>query len=245
MTKHEVGTREEWLVGRQRLLEREKNLTRLGDELARQRRELPWVRIEKTYSFDTEDGPRALGELFGGRSQLMIYHFMFGPAWTEGCPICSFWADSFRGAIVHLGHRDATMLCVSRAPLEAISAYKRRMGWSFPWVSSLLSDFNFDFGVSFTEEQRAKGAVHNFQPVAKPGEERGGLSAFVLEDGVVHHTYSCYGRGVEAFNAAYQLLDLTPKGRDEDDLPWPMAWVRRHDEYKGDGAGTHPPTMPR
>ena len=170
-----------------------------------------------------------LKELLDGRSQLLVYHFMFGPKWTEGCPSCSFWADTFDGAIVHLNHRDVTMLCVSRAPLETIEAYKRRMGWSFPWVSSLGSDFNFDFGVSFAEEQRATGAEYNFRQVDEPGEESPGLSAFALADGVVYHTYSCYARGLDAINGAYQLLDLAPKGRDEDDLPRPMAWVRRHD----------------
>jgi len=238
MREHNVGTRDEWLLARHELLEREKELTHLRDELARQRRELPWVRVGKTYNFESEDGARTLKELFDGRSQLIVYHFMFGPEWTEGCPSCSFWADTFDGAIVHLNHRDVTMLCVSRAPLETIEAYKRRMGWTFEWVSSLRSDFNFDFGVSFTEEQRSTGAEYNFRPVDKPGEERPGLSAFALEDGVVYHTYSCYARGLDAINGAYQLLDLAPKGRDEDDLPWPMAWVRRHDVYEDAAAGT-------
>ena len=238
MREHKVGTRDEWLRARHELLRREKKLTHLRDELARQRRELPWVRVDKTYSFEAKDGTRTLRELFDGRSQLIVYHFMLGPEWTEGCPSCSFWADTFDGAIVHLNHRDVTMLCVSRALLETIEVYKRRMGWTFPWVSSLRSDFNFDFGVSFTEEQRSLGAEYNFRPIDKPGEELAGLSAFALEDGVVYHTYSCYARGLDAINGAYQLLDLAPKGRDEDDLPWPMAWVRRHDVYEDAAVGT-------
>jgi predicted dithiol-disulfide oxidoreductase (DUF899 family) len=231
MTKHDVATRAEWLAARRELLEREKQLTRLSDELARQRRELPWVPVEKPYTFETDDGPRTLAELFDGRSQLLVYHFMFGPGWAEGCPSCSFWADSFDGAIQHLEHRDVTMVCASRAPLATLQAYKRRMGWTFAWVSSLGSDFNFDYGVSFTEEQRAAGAEYNFRRIDLPYEEMPGLSAFALLDGVVHHTYSSYSRGLEALNSAYGLLDLAPRGRDEDDLPWPMAWVRRHDAY--------------
>ena len=227
--EHRVGTRDEWLTARRELLLREKELTRDRDELARERRELPWVRLGKSYSFETEGGTRTLKELFDGRSQLLVYHFMFGPEWTEGCPSCSFWADSFDGAVVHLAHRDVTMLCVSRAPLETIEAYRRRMGWSFPWVSSLRSDFNFDFGVSFTEEQRSAGTEYNFRPLNQPYEEMPGLSAFALDDGDVYHTYSCYARGLDGINGTYQLLDLAPKGRDEDDG---MAWVRRHDAYE-------------
>jgi predicted dithiol-disulfide oxidoreductase (DUF899 family) len=232
MAEHAVGTREEWLRARTKLLEGEKELTRARDELARQRRELPWVPIEKSYVFETEDGPKSLLELFDGRSQLLVYHFMFGPEWTEGCPSCSFWADGFAGTIVHLNQRDVTMVCVSRAPLATITAYKRRMGWSFPWASSLGNDFNFDFAVSFTDEERANGAIYNFRLIDAPDEEMPGLSAFALEDGVVYHTYSCYERGIDALNPAYQLLDLGPKGRDEQGLSWPMAWVRRHDVYE-------------
>ncbi len=234
MTEHQVGTREEWLSARAELLEREKELTRLSDELARRRRELPWVRVDKPYAFETDEGTRALAELFDGRSQLIAYHFMFGPDWTEGCPSCSFLADDFDRSIVHLNHRDVTMLCVSRAPLEALQAYKRRMGWSFPWVSSLRSDFNFDFGVSFGQEQQANGAVYNFRPVGDDvryhSEELPGLSAFALEDGVVYHTYSCYARGLDVLSGAYQLLDRAPKGRDEGDPP--VDWLRRRDEYE-------------
>jgi predicted dithiol-disulfide oxidoreductase (DUF899 family) len=245
MTAHHIGTPEEHLRARLELLEAEKALTRRGDELARMRRALPWVPVEKTYVFDTGDGERTLAGLFAGRSQLLVYHFMFGPDWTEGCPICSYWADSFDGGIVHLAHRDVTMVCVSRAPLPRLQAYERRMGWSFPWVSSGRTDFNYDYAVSLTDvpagasqremprgvAARANGARYNFtkDPFAP---EMPGLSAFALDGGVVYHTYSCYARGLDAFNAANQLLDRAPRGRDEDALPMPVAWLRRHDEYE-------------
>ena len=231
MTVHTVGTRAEHLAARTELLAAEKELTRRGDELACRRRELPWVVVEKDYVFDTGAGERTLRQLFAGRSQLLVYHFMFGPEWAEGCPLCSFWADSFDSATVHLAHRDVTMLCASRAPLSSLDQYRRRMGWSFEWVSSLRSDFNDDFGVHFSEEARAAGAAYNFGTQPAFGEETPGLSAFALEDGVVHHTYSCFARGLDAFNSAYQLLDRAPKGRDEDDLPRPFVWIRRHDQY--------------
>jgi predicted dithiol-disulfide oxidoreductase (DUF899 family) len=240
MTEHRVGTREEWLAARRELLEREKELTRRSDEVARQRRELPWVRVDKPYSFETDEGTKTLAELFEGRSQLLVYHFMFGPDWTEGCPGCSFMADHLDGPIVHLNQREVTMLCVSRAPLAKLQAYKRRMGWTFPWVSSLGGDFNFDFGVSFTEEQQADGPEYNFRSVGDDAryrsEELPGLSAFALEDGVVYHTYSCYARGLDALLGAYQLLDRAPKGRDEGDPP--QDWIRRHDDYEDAAAGT-------
>jgi predicted dithiol-disulfide oxidoreductase (DUF899 family) len=231
MTGHKTGTHEEWRAARLELLEDEKELTRRSDELARRRQQLPWVPVEPDYVFDTADGEKSLDELFDGRSQLLVYHFMFGPEWTEGCPACSFWADGFDRAIVHLNHRDVTMLCASRAPLAQLDAYKRRMGWGFQWVSSLRSEFNYDFGVSFPEDRRADGGEHNYKAEERLGEEHAGLSAFVLEDGVVYHTYSCYRRGLEAFSSAYQLLDRAPNGRDEDDLPSPAAWLRRHDRY--------------
>jgi predicted dithiol-disulfide oxidoreductase (DUF899 family) len=245
MTTHRVGTPEEHLAARLALLEAEKELSRHGDELARRRRELPWVRVEKEYAFDTDGGPKTLRELFDGRSQLLVYHFMFGPKWTEGCPLCSYWADSFNGTIVHLRHRDVTMVCASRAPVAQLDAYKRRMGWSFPWASSGRSEFNYDFGVSVrgldagnsqpemerSTSDRADEATYNF--TKKPfGAENPGLSAFALDDGVVYHTYSCYARGLDAFNSAYQLLDRAPAGRDEDKLPLPFVWIRRHDEYE-------------
>ena len=219
-----IAPREEWLRARLDLLQAEKELTRQRDELSRRRRALPWVRVDKAYRFDTVDGPRSLPELFEGRSQLLVYHFMFGPEWPEGCPSCSFWADNFDGVGVHLAHRDVTFLAVSRAPLDRLLAYRSRMGWTFPWVSSSGSDFNLDFGVS-------DSPTYNYAPSEAPQEELPGLSAFAQRDGEVFHTYSCYARGLDAFNGAYQLLDLTPKGRDEDGLEHPMAWVHRHDAY--------------
>lgn len=219
-----VASRDEWRRARLELLAAEKELTRRRDELSRQRRALPWVRVEKEYRFDTVDGPRSLLELFDGRSQLLVYHFMFGPDWEEGCPSCSFWADSFNGVDVHLAHRDVTFLAASRAALDRLVDYRRRMGWSFRWVSSAPSDFNVDFGVS-------DASTYNYAAVADPAEESPGVSAFALRDGQVFHTYSAYARGLDAFNSAYQLLDLCPRGRDEDDLPWTMAWLHRHDAY--------------
>ena len=245
MAEHTVGTEAEHLAARLALLEAEKELSRRGDELARQRRALPWVPVDKEYVFDTVDGEKTLAELFAGRSQLLVYHFMFGPDWTEGCPICSYWADNFNDVIVHLRHRDVTMVCASRAPIERLDAYKRRMGWSFEWVSTGRSDFNYDLGVSLPHipagasqrdmprgvGDRAGAARYNFtkEPFAP---EMPGLSAFALDDGVVYHTYSCYARGLDIFNGANQLLDRAPKGRDEDGLATPVAWPRRHDEYE-------------
>jgi predicted dithiol-disulfide oxidoreductase (DUF899 family) len=249
MTTHRVGTSEEHLQARLELLQAEKELTRRGDEVARRRRDLPWVQVEKAYVFDSEEGEKTLPELFGGRSQLLVYHFMFGPEWTQGCPVCSYWADNFDGAIVHLNHRDVTMVCASRAPIDRIAAYRGRMGWSFPWVSTGRSDFNYDYGVSLrdvsagaSQPEMPRGpslpptdARYNFtkDPFAP---EMPGFSAFALDGGVVYHTYSCYARGLDAFNGANQLLDRAPKGRDEDALPVPVAWLRRHDEYETDGA---------
>ncbi|WP_028060702.1 DUF899 domain-containing protein [Candidatus Solirubrobacter pratensis] len=227
MTTHATGTPEEHLAARLSLLEEEKELTRRGDELARRRRELPWVRVQEPYRFSTPDGERTLAELFDGRSQLLVYHFMLGPEWSAGCPACSFWADGFDGVTVHLNQRDVTMVCVSRAPLTAIEAYKRRMGWRLDWVSSLDSDFNADFGVSFPP---GAGGAHNFtQP--PHGEEHAGLSAFVAEDDAIYHAYSCYARGLDAFNVGYQLLDRAPRGRGEDGVQPSHAWLKRHDEY--------------
>ena len=231
MTGPALGSREEWTAARLELLAREKELNRLRDELAEQRRALPWVPIEKDYVFDGPDGRRTLPELFDGRTQLLVYHFMFGPDWEEGCPSCSFWTDSFDGVGVHLAHRDVTVVRISRAPLDKLAAYQERMGWSSPWFSSEPSDFNFDFGVSFTPDQQQHGGTYNFAHQDHPPDEAPGISAFALHDGTVFHTYSSYSRGLDPINGAYQLLDLTPKGRDEAGLDWPMAWLRRHDAY--------------
>ena len=205
-----------------------------GDELSAERRALPAYRLEKTYRFRGEAGERSLGELFGGASQLIVYHFMFGPDWEEGCPSCSFWADNYNGTLAHLRARDIAFAVVSRAPLEKLQAYRQRMGWEFDWYSSLDSDFNFDFQVSFTPEQIASGeTVYNYREGGAPMEELPGLSVFAsAEDGGVLHTYSCYARGLDMLNGSYHHIDLTPRGRDEGDLPHPMAWVRRHDCYQ-------------
>lgn len=228
-----VGTREEWLAARVELLEREKELTRRSDELAARRRELPWVAIDKEYVFQTDQGAKTLAELFDGRSQLIVYHFMHGPNTPEGCVGCTFAADNFAGAVEHLAAHDVTFLCASRSPLETLQAYKRRMGWSFPWVSSEGSDFNRDFG-AFTEEDRRNGTGFNF---GSPGgarvdvihdEELMALSAFALKDGVVYHTYSAFDRGTDVLNPTWQLLDRAPNGRDEAAHP---DWPRRRDEY--------------
>jgi predicted dithiol-disulfide oxidoreductase (DUF899 family) len=241
MTEHTVGTREEWQAARERLLDREKELTRRNDELARERLELPWVPIEKEYSFETEDGTKTLAELFGGRSQLLVYHFMFGPEYKAGCPVCSSSADTVNGAVPHLNARDVTIVYISRAPLEKLQAYKRRMGWKFPWVSSYESDFNFDFAVSAPEEKVAKMLEGGAPPMlerlaAECGtgpvgylSEAQALSAFALEDGVVYHTYSAYARGVEIMMGFYPLLDRAPEGRNEGGDS--EFWIRRHDEY--------------
>jgi predicted dithiol-disulfide oxidoreductase (DUF899 family) len=241
MIEHEVATREEWNRAREELLKEEKELTRRNDELARRRRELPWVRVDKDYTFKTDQGTRKLVELFDGRSQLLVYHFMFGPAYTAGCPVCSSGADTFDGALEHLNARDVTFLCISRAPLDWLQAYKRRMGWHFPWVSSEGSDWNFDFGASYTDEQVASFLeADSLGPVPKLAEVCGTdpagylteapvLSAFVLSGGVPHQTYSTTNRGLEPLLGYYGLLDRAPKGRNEGDPP--EFWVRRHDEY--------------
>jgi len=227
-----IATRDEWTAERLELLAREKQLNRLRDELAERRRGLPWVRVDNDYRFDGADGTRSLQDLFDGRSQLLVYHFMFGPDWDEGCPSCSFWADSFDGVAVHLAHRDLTLVCVSRAPYAKLATYRERMGWSFPWYSSVTSDFNFDFGVSFTPDEQRDGGTYNFTHQEHPPDEAPGLSAFAADDrGDVLHTYSTYARGLDPINSGYQLLDLAPKGRDEADLECPMAWLRRHDAY--------------
>jgi predicted dithiol-disulfide oxidoreductase (DUF899 family) len=243
MTRQTVGTRDEWLAARLALLDAEKELTRRSDELARQRQQLPWVRIDKDYRFETEEGEASLRDLFRGRSQLIVHHFMFSPNWTEGCPSCSSVADGYNGFRVHLEHHGVAMAAVSRAPIEVLTAYKRRMGWSFPWASSFSSNFNFDFGVSYTEEQLAHGAEHNYRPVeidpsSLPAGGQGvepvdaaeshGVSAFALDNGVVYHTYSTYARGADVLWGMYQWLDRAPLGRNESG-----RWFHRHDEYDG------------
>lgn len=235
---HPVVPREEWLVKRIELLAKEKELTRRKDELSRQLRELPWVRIKKNYLFQTPDGEKHLGDLFGGKSQLVMQHFMLGPGWKEGCPSCSFMADHTDGMLPHLAARDVTMLAVSRAPLAEIEVFKKRMGWRFPWVSSHGSDFNFDFRVSFTEEQIASGEEeYNYAKMEFGSTEAPGISVFHKdESGEVFHTYSAFGRGVEQVVGTYNVLDLVPKGRDEDGLDFTMAWVRHHDRYDGSGS---------
>jgi len=234
--KPRIVSRDEWLVARKQHLVREKELTRLRDELARQRRELPWVKVEKRYAFDGPGGTQTLADLFGGRSQLVIYHFMFGPEWNEGCPSCSFVSDHADGALAHLAARDVTMVMVSRAPLAKIEAFKKRMGWRFPWVSSYGSDFNADFHVWFTKDEMAEGQVdYNYTRQEFPSEEAPGISVFTKDaHGAVFHTYSTYGRGVEPLVGTYMILDLVPKGRDEDQLGFTMEWVRHHDRYGTD-----------
>jgi predicted dithiol-disulfide oxidoreductase (DUF899 family) len=251
--EHKVVSPKEWLAARIALLKEEKELTRRSDEVARHRQELPWVRIEKQYRFDTDEGKASLADLFKGRSQLLIYHFMFGPDYKAGCATCSTIADGFNGFVVHLANHDVTLLAVSRAPLAKLQSYKQRMGWTFPWASSSGNDFNFDFNISFTEEQQRNGAIeYNYKlgghamdmehvpppvtdnanmvgtDVATYTRDRPGMSAFVLKDGVVYHTYSTYARGLDGLWGMYQWLDRAPKGRNEDE---PSIWWRRHDEY--------------
>jgi predicted dithiol-disulfide oxidoreductase (DUF899 family) len=241
MTRHAVATRPQWLAARRELLDAEKALTRQGDELARRRQALPWVRVDEDYRFATEDGEAGLADLFRGRSQLLVHHFMFAPSWAAGCPSCSSVADAYDGFRVHLEHHDVALTAVSRAPLDRLLAYRARMGWSFPWASSAGSTFNADFGTSYTEAQLAAGAEHNFRPlpldpalfpearedVYVDDGEAPGVSAFVLDEGTVYHTYSAYARGTDALWGMYQWLDRAPLGRNEQG-----PWFRRHDEYE-------------
>ena len=233
MTTHPIVTRNEWLQQRKQLLEKEKAFTLAKDELAEARRALPWLRIEKDYVFDGPRGQESLADLFDGRSQLIVYHFMFGPNAEVGCKSCSFWADNFNGIVTHLAQRDVTLLAVSRGPLAKLEAFKRRLGWSFKWVSSGQSDFNFDLGVSFRDAERAAGtATYNYAKLSSGPADLHGISVFVKDDtGAVSHTYSTYGRGLDLLNGAYQYLDLVPKGRDEAGLPSTNAWLKLHDEY--------------
>lgn len=233
MPNHPVVSRQEWIAVRKQLLAKEKELTRLRDDLARQRRELPWVKVTKPYVFEGPDGQLSLSDLFADHSQLIVYHFMYGPDWTEGCPSCSFWADNFEGIPIHLAHRDATLVAISRASYERLATYRRRMGWTFPWYSSHGSDFNFDFQVSYTPEQVESGsAEHNYRRTEVHAELPGISVFFRDETGDVYHTYSTYSRGLDMLNGAYHYMDLLPKGRDEAGLPWTMAWLRRHDQYE-------------
>jgi predicted dithiol-disulfide oxidoreductase (DUF899 family) len=230
---HRVVSREDWIAERKALLAREKELTRLHDQIAQERRALSWVRIDKNYVFGTAEGERTLADLFEGRRQLIVQHFMFGPGWEQGCPSCSFMADHNDGMTVHLAHRDVTLVAVSRAPLVDIERFRRRMGWQFKWVSSHDSDFNYDFGVSFTPEEVAKGELHyNYgtRPFAR--DELPGVSVFFRNANEIFHTYSTYGRGVEVMMGTYDMLDLTPKGRDEREVGHKMEWVRHHDRYE-------------
>jgi predicted dithiol-disulfide oxidoreductase (DUF899 family) len=231
---HTVVSHEEWLAARTAFLAKEKEFTRQRDELSRQRRELPWERVDKVYTFEGSTGKETLAELFGKRSQLIVYHFMFGPEDDEGCPSCSFWADNFNGTGIHLNHRDASFVAISRAPYEKIAAFKARMGWSFKWVSSFHTSFNYDFYVSFTPEELQNGtAFFNYQK-SNPGmPDREGTSVFFKDEkGTIFHTYSAYGRGIDLLNGAYNFLDLAPKGRDESSLEFTQEWVRHHDRYE-------------
>ena len=232
MAAAQIVDRETWRERRRALLAKEKELNRMRDALAEERRALGGVPVSTEYVFDTIHGPRTLVDLFGGRSQLLVYHFMFGADWEEGCVSCSFWMDSFDGAEAHLAARDTALVLVSRAPLDRLQAYRERMGWRLYWVSSAGNDFNADFGVSFTPESIAAGAEYNDRPAPEGATELPGLSAFNRDEtGAVFHTYSTYARGLDPLNVTYQLLDLTPTGRDEGALEWPMAWLRRHDAY--------------
>jgi len=223
----------DWLAARKQFLAKEKEFTRLRDEVSRQRRELPWERVEKKYVFEGPHGKNSLSDLFDGRSQLIIYHFMFGPGWSEGCPSCSYLADHFDGMTIHLAHRDVTFAVVSRAPIAQIEAFKNRMGWRFHWVSSFGTDFNYDYHVSQTEQEKASGkAEYNYTTMEFPSEERPGASVFCKDaNGGIFHTYSAYARGLDILVGTYNFLDLTPKGRDEEGLTHTMAWVRHHDKY--------------
>jgi predicted dithiol-disulfide oxidoreductase (DUF899 family) len=235
--QHSIGTKQEWLAASSALLAEEKAHMRASDELARKRRELPWVKVDKTYEFDTPQGRKTLADLFDGRSQLIVYHFMLGPDWEEGCVGCSFVSDHMTGIVTHLEHHDVSYMTVSRAPLAKIEAFRKRMGWTFPWVSSNGSDFNFDYQVSFTPEQLAsKKAFHNFTDQDVGIDEQHGHSVFYKDDkGDVYHTYSCFGRGDERFITTYALLDTTPKGRNERSNL--AEWVRHHDKYEGQPRG--------
>jgi predicted dithiol-disulfide oxidoreductase (DUF899 family) len=234
-----VVSHDEWLKARTQFLAKEKQLTRLRDELARERQGMPWERVEKHYIFENDEGKRCLEELFDGSGQLIVYHFMMGPGWPEGCPSCSFLADQFDAMRPHLLARDVNLVAISRAPWKEIAEFKKRMGWKFPWYSSFGTEFNRDFGVSFTKgEVESRKMPYNYTVQQFPAEEAPGASVFTKDDaGALFHTYSTYGRGLDMMLNAYNFIDLTPKGRNEEGLPWPMAWVRHHDKYEGAAAG--------
>jgi predicted dithiol-disulfide oxidoreductase (DUF899 family) len=234
MRPHKVVSTAEQLEARKAFLAKEKEFTKLRDQLSQARRELPWLKVDKAYVFDGPNGQETLEDLFGARSQLIVYHFMYHPSWEEGCPSCSFLADHFDGIIVHLNHRDVSMVAISKAPLKQLEAYKKRMDWSFKWLSSAENDFNRDYNVSFTTEELAKGDVYyNYKMGAFPSEEAPGVSVFYKDEhGDIFHTYSSYARGLDMLIGAYHYLDIVPKGRDEEGLPWTMAWLRRHDSYE-------------
>jgi predicted dithiol-disulfide oxidoreductase (DUF899 family) len=239
MIDHTIVPRDEWVAARRRLLAKEKDFMRLRDELSRQRRELPWERVGKPYAFEGAKGRETLADLFDGRSQLIVYHFMFAPEWDTGCKSCSFWADNFNAVIPHLNQRDVSFAAISRAPLRKLQAFAARLNWGFKWVSSADSDFNFDYQVSFRPEDIARGtAVYNYAPLGREMTDLPGFSVFCKAGDDIFHTYSTFARGLDPMNVAYQLLDLVPKGRDEASLQFPMAWVRLHDQYVQPGAAT-------
>ncbi len=234
MDKHRVVSHDEWIEARKDFLAREKEFTRLRDQISQMRREMPWDRVDKNYVFDATKGKVTLADLFAGKSQLIVYHFMFDPGWEAGCKSCSFWADNYNSIIVHLNHRDANLVAISRAPLAKLQAYRKRMGWDFTWVSSSGNDFNYDYHVSFTPDEVAKGeGDYNYRMTrTRGGSEMPGISVFYKDaDGNIFHTYSTYERGLDMLNGAYHILDLLPKGRDEKGLKFTQEWVRRHDEY--------------
>jgi predicted dithiol-disulfide oxidoreductase (DUF899 family) len=236
MEPHKIVSHDEWIAARKAHLAEEKAFSKARDALSRKRRELPWEKLEKNYLFDGPNGKETLSDLFGGNSQLIIYHFMLGPGWEAGCPSCSYLADHFEGPMIHLPQRDVSFVVVSRAPIDQIEKYKKRMGWKFKWVSSFGTDFNHDYQVSASAEEKAKNGevLYNYEITSFPSEERPGASAFYKDKaGEVFHTYSTYGRGLDMFLGAYHFLDIAPKGRDEAGLKFSMAWVRRHDEYEG------------
>jgi predicted dithiol-disulfide oxidoreductase (DUF899 family) len=232
MTAHQIVNHDEWIAARERFLAREKEFTHLRERLSRERAELPWETVRKEYRFEGANGTETLADLFGRRSQLIVYHFMYEPDWDIGCRGCSFWADNFNGIIPHLNQRDVSLVAVSRAPLEKLQAQAQKFGWTFKWVSSVGNDFNLDFNVWWPAETLARGeALYNYGSEKVDGPSRPGVSAFFKDDGHVFHTYSTYARGIDMLNAAYHYLDIAPKGRDEDGLPFPMTWVRHRIAY--------------